>query len=144
GEVIWKSALPDIGKKGKNGAGYSSVVVSEAAGVRQYVQLLGHGVVGVAAQDGKFLWGYNKIANDVANIPTPLVRGDYIFCATGYGAGGALLKLSRDGQGVKADEVYFLPAKEFQNHHGGMVLVGDYVYAGHGHNNGFPICLELK
>jgi outer membrane protein assembly factor BamB len=25
-----------------------------------------------------------------------------------------------------------------------MVLVGDHIYAGHGHNNGFPICLEMK
>jgi outer membrane protein assembly factor BamB len=29
------------------------------------------------------------------------------------------------------------------NHHGGMVLVGDYIYAGHGNNRGFPICIEF-
>jgi len=40
--------------------------------------------------------------------------------------------------------MYFLEGNQVQNHHGGLVLVGDYVYGGHGHNNGFPICVELK
>ena len=26
---------------------------------------------------------------------------------------------------------------------GGFVLVGDFIYGGHGHNNGFPICIEF-
>jgi outer membrane protein assembly factor BamB len=25
-----------------------------------------------------------------------------------------------------------------------MVLVGDHLYGGHGHNNGFPICVEFE
>jgi len=49
-----------------------------------------------------------------------------------------------DGDGVKAEEVYWLEPKTFQNHHGGMILVGDYLYAGHGHNRGLPVCLEYK
>ncbi len=146
GDVVWKSAAPADwgGTKGKDGAGYSSVVVSHGAGVKQYVQLTGRGVVGVAAADGKFLWAYNKIANGTANIPTPIPTGDLIFCSSGYGTGAALLKLVKDGDGVKAEEVYFLKPDVLQNHHGGMVLVGDYVYCGHGHNNGFPMCIELK
>jgi outer membrane protein assembly factor BamB len=139
GAVIWKAAVPN-----GDAAGYASIVVSEGGGVRQYIMLLERGIVGVAAQDGKFLWRYNRIANGTANIPTALVRGDYVFCSTGYGTGAALLKLSADGSGgVKATEQYFLRGNTFQNHHGGMVLLGDHVYAGHGHNNGFPICVEL-
>ena len=144
GEEMWKSAVPTFPTKGKKeGAAYSSIVISQAAGVKQYVQLVGRGVIGVQASDGKFLWGYDDVANGTANIPTPIVKDDYVFASTGYGAGAALLHLSRDGDGVKAEEVYFLDAKTFQNHHGGMVLVGDHIYAGHAHNNGFPICLEL-
>src|SRR5262249_42866168 len=82
--------------------------------------------------------------NGTANVPTAIAHGDYIFCSTGYNKGSALLKLERDGDGVRAEEVYFLRAGELQNHHGGMVLVGDYVYAGHGHNAGAPTCVELK
>jgi outer membrane protein assembly factor BamB len=112
--------------------------------MKQYVQLMGRGVVSVAASDGKFLWGYNRIANPTANIPTPVLVGDYVFCSSGYGAGAALLKLAREGSGVRADEVYYLDGKAFQNHHGGMILIGDYLYAGHGHNAGAPTCLEWK
>ncbi len=53
--------------------------------MKQYVQLMGRGVVGIDATSGKFLWGYNRVANATANIPTPLVHEDYVFCSTGYG-----------------------------------------------------------
>ncbi|HEX7182225.1 MAG TPA: PQQ-binding-like beta-propeller repeat protein [Thermoanaerobaculia bacterium] len=143
GKEIWRAATPSLGDKGRDGAGYSSVVVSNGGGVKQYVQLTGRGLVSVRAQDGKFLWGYNKIANDVANIPTPVIKGDHVFTSTGYQTGSALLKLSRAGDGVQAQEVYFLPARTLQNHHGGLVLIGDHVYGGHGHNRGYPICVEM-
>jgi outer membrane protein assembly factor BamB len=145
GNVIWKSTIPKFGDRGSDGAAYSSVVVSHGAGIKQYVQLMGRGVISVAADDGRFLWGYNAVANGTANIPTPLIHGDYVFASTGYGTGAALLKLSKDGDiGVKADEQYFLKAKDFQNHHGGMIMLGDYIYCGSQHNQGFPICLEWK
>ena len=145
GKLIFKSTVPDIGSKGKDGAAYSSAVVAEVGGIRQYVQLMGRGVVAVAADDGRFLWGYNRIANPTANITTPLVAGDLVFCSSAYGTGGALLKLTATpNKGVKAEEVYFLESRHFQNHHGGVVLIDGHVYGGHGHNDGKPTCLELK
>jgi outer membrane protein assembly factor BamB len=142
GELIWKAPIPNAG-----GAGYASIVVAEVGGVRQYITLLGRskGVVSVAAKDGKLLWFYNRMANGTANIPTPLVRGDLVFVSTGYGAGSALLRMvpTSDG-GVRVEEQYFLKGNVLQNHHGGMILLGNYVYGGHGHNNGLPFCLELK
>ncbi|HTI51419.1 MAG TPA: PQQ-binding-like beta-propeller repeat protein [Planctomycetaceae bacterium] len=143
GALLWKTAVPN---GGGSGFGYSSAVISEGAGVRQYVQLLGAGAgcVGVAAADGKLLWSYARVGNGTASIPTPIVDGDFVFCSSGYGTGSALLRLTKEGTGVKATEVYFLSGNEFQNHHGGMIHVGEYVYSGHGHNNGFPVCLELK
>ncbi len=144
GAEIWRSPAPGgTGAKGKDGAGYSSIVISRGAGVKQYVQITGRGAMGVRAEDGKPLWAYNSVANGTANIPTPLVDGDLVFCSTGYGTGSALLKLVRDGDGVKAVEQYFLDGKTFQNHHGGMILKDGHVFAGHAHNNGFPICVEL-
>jgi outer membrane protein assembly factor BamB len=144
GDEVWRSAMPRIGERGKDGAAYSSIVVSNAAGVKQYVQLVGRGLIGVRASDGKFLWGYNEIANRTANVPTPIPTGDYVFCSTGYGTGAALVKLSADGDGIKAEEQYFLDGNQLQNHHGGMLLIGDYIYCGHKHNNGLPICVRLK
>ena len=143
GKEIWRAAIPELGSVGSDGAGYSSVVVSNGAGVKQYVQMLGRGLVGIRASDGRFLWGYNRIANRVANIPTPIVRDNRVFASTGYQTGAVLLELSRAGEGVAAREVYFLSSGTLQNHHGGLVLVGEHVYGGHGHNKGFPICVEL-
>ena len=144
GKEIWRSAVPDLGENGKDGAGYSSIVISEAAGVKQYVQLVGRGVIGVRASDGRFLWGYNRVANKTANIPTPIISGNYVFCSTGYGTGSALLELSSDNDGVNVTEKYFLEGKTLQNHHGGMVLVGSHLYLGNKHNSGFPVCVEMK
>lgn len=143
GKEVWRAAVPELGEAGADGAAYSSVVVSEAGGIRQYVQLIGRGVVGIEAATGRFLWGYNRVANDVANIPTPIVDGDRVFASSGYGTGAVLLRLSRDGDGIRAEEVYFLPGSTFQNHHGGLILSDGYIYSGTGHNKGFPISLRL-
>jgi outer membrane protein assembly factor BamB len=143
GKEIWRAAVPDLGPSGKDGAGYSSIVISNGAGVKQYVQLLGRGLVGIRAADGKHLWHYNRVANGVANISTPIVRANWVFASTGYRTGAGLVELSPSGDGVAAREVYFLDGATLQNHHGGMVLVGNHVYGGHGQNNGFPICVEF-
>jgi len=144
GKEIWRSAIPELGPAGRDGAGYSSVVVSGASGVKQYVQLVGRGLVGVRASDGKFLWGYNRVANQVANISTPIVRANWAFASTGYQTGSALVELQKAADsGIVAREIYFLGAKTFQNHHGGMVLVGNHVYGGNGQSKGFPTCIEF-
>ncbi len=143
GDVLWKCSMPDIGPKGKEEAGYSSIVISYGAGIRQYIQLTNEGLIGVSANNGRFLWGYNRIANRVANIPTPVVDGDYVFTSTAYQTGSALLKLVPNG-GVKVEEVYWLDKDKFQNHHGGFVKVGNFIYGGHNHNKGEPACLDMR
>jgi outer membrane protein assembly factor BamB len=144
GKTIWKTPMTNAGSRGADGAAYSSIVVGQGGGVRQYVQLVGRGVIGVDADKGKLLWGYNRIANGTANISTPLIAGDFVFCSTGYGTGSALLRLGgRRGQ-ISAEEVYFKTGKQLQNHHGGMILLKDHVYMGHGHDNGHPVCVNLR
>jgi outer membrane protein assembly factor BamB len=143
GEVIWKAAVPELGPRGNDGAAYSSAVVAEVDGVRQYVQLLGRGVVGVEADTGTFLWGYNAIANEVANIPTPVVRGNYVFVTSAYKRGSALLEIVHEGDAFQAKEVYSVRPRDLENHHGGVALVGNHVYAGSGQNRGAPVCLDL-
>ena len=141
GETLWKAKIDNCG-----GSGYSSIVKSKAGGVDQYVTVLGKsgGAVGVRAADGKLLWRHAGVAGRVANIPTPIVRGDYVFYTTGYDDGGsALLKIVRRGKELSAEEVYHKAANELRNHHGGVVLVGDYLYGGHGQNEGFPFCVNF-
>ncbi len=143
GEEIWRTKGRRLGPIGADGAGYSSAVISQAAGVRQYVQLVGRGLISVDAATGELLWGYNRVASDIANISTPIVHGDYVFASAGYGTGAALVKIVRREEGLGAEEVYFLSADVLQNHHGGLILHQGTVFTGTGHNKGFPIAADF-
>jgi outer membrane protein assembly factor BamB len=134
GEVIWKAEVPDGGE-----AAYASAIVAEAGGVKQYIQFLRNGVAGVSAKDGKFLWHYGKGAT-TTNCSTPIFRDGFVFeSIAGPGVGGcALLRLSAEGQGVAAQEVYY--NRSLSNHHGGVVLVGDSLY---GTTNAL-VCMDFK
>ena len=136
GETVWKCAIPTKSTV----AGYASVVVAEVGGVKQYVQLFDGGVVGVGT-DGRFLWKYEKLGQNTANIPTPIVLHDQVLAVAGYGKGGALLKLKNDGTDVTAEEIYF--KRELTNKHGGIVVVGDYVY-GDTDDQGRPFCVAVR
>ena len=140
GETIWKGVVP-----GGDVAGYSSIVISEATGVRQYVQLMANGLVSFAAADGKFLWRYgdqqDRFGRNTANIPTAVVNGDYIFATAGYGRGGALIKLSGSAEGIQVEELYY--DNSLKNKHGGVVMVGDYIYGDHD-DGGNPWCADWK
>lgn len=146
GETIWTSPFPQMSGKGRDGAAFASLNITEAAGVRQVVQLTGRGLVGVDAETGRFLWSYDDISNQTANIPTPVVQGNLVFSANGYHAGSVLLRIQPDSgpTGVTATEVYRLQGNRFQNHHGGFILIDGHVFGGHGSNNGLPTCLDLS
>jgi outer membrane protein assembly factor BamB len=137
GEVLWKCASPFEDPT----AGYSSIVVAPVGSIRVYVQLTAGGVVGVDAKSGKLQWHYDKLGNNTANIPTPIVLGNLVFCSAGYGKGGALLEQAVQGDGVKITERYFKP--ELNNKHGGLLVVGDHVY-GDRDDSGMPFCAEFK
>jgi outer membrane protein assembly factor BamB len=138
--VIWKAQVP-----GGDGAAYASAIAIDCDGQRQYVQFLRGGVVGVAAEDGKFLWRYDHPASRTGiNCATPLYHDGLVFAASAYGTGGGLAKLSKDDRGgVKAEEVYF--TKYMQNHHGCMILRDGYLYGASGGNEGgWLYCLDFK
>jgi len=128
GATLWKSPLSDR-------VSYSSAQTAMVNGQKQYIQFLGSAVVGLSATDGKPLWSYKSPANrNQINCSMPIYRDGMLFAATAYQTGGGLAKLNGD----KADEVYFL--REMQNHHGGMVLVGDHLY---GTGNNSLMCVEF-
>ena len=133
------------GGLGGSGAAYSSVIAIDFEGQRQYVQMTAKALIGVAAADGKFLWRYERPANGMGlNCSTPLYHAGMVFAASAYGAGGGLVKLSKDATGgVKAEEVY--ATRKMQNHHGGMILHNGCLYGANGGNEGgFLICLDFK
>ncbi|MEQ8767022.1 MAG: PQQ-binding-like beta-propeller repeat protein [Planctomycetota bacterium] len=116
GEKIWQS-------EGFTGpAEYSSTVAADIHGKRQYVRLLQTQVGGLDAETGKLLWSA-EWPGRVAVIPTPIVHDNQIYITSGYGVGSMLVEVSDDGQ---AKPVW--QNKVMQNHHGGVVRVGEYLY----------------
>lgn len=101
GEPIWKCAVP-----AGDSAAYSSAMVVNAGRVKQYVQLVSGGLIGVEARTGKLLWRYDQVAKgSMANIPTPVVQGDRIYCASP--ANGGLVELKTANGAMAAEQVYF-------------------------------------
>ncbi|HEX9710354.1 MAG TPA: PQQ-binding-like beta-propeller repeat protein [Candidatus Thermoplasmatota archaeon] len=62
-----------------DGPGYSSPVVAELAGVRQYVTFTESSLVGVSAAKGELLWKLPFTTSWVQNAVTPVVHGDLVI-----------------------------------------------------------------
>ncbi|MEI7935881.1 MAG: PQQ-binding-like beta-propeller repeat protein [Verrucomicrobiota bacterium] len=134
GELIWKCAVA-----GGEQAAYTSALVIEAGGVRQYVQMLQKGLVGVEAKTGKLLWRYDRTAKgSPAVIPTPVVDGDFIYSAAGRSGGGGV-RLKVNGGTFETEQLYFSP--KLPTSVGGVLKVGEYLY---GTSAGALLCLEFK
>jgi outer membrane protein assembly factor BamB len=133
GEVIWKSAVP-----GADQASYASVIVVEVNGVKQYVQFLQKGLVGVEAKTGKLLWRYDKTAQgSLANIPTPVARKAFVFSASGKGGGG-LVELKNDAGSLSAEEIY--ATAKVPTSIGGAIEIDGYLY---GTNTAGLMCVDF-
>ena len=130
GELIWQS------KDFTNGAQYSSIIIAEHNGKRQYIQLTHESVVGLDAENGEVLWTADWHGR-TATVPTPIFHDGYVYISSGYGSGCKLVKLEADG---KATDVY--DDKTMVNHHGGVVRVGDHLY-GYSDGKGW-ICQDFK
>jgi outer membrane protein assembly factor BamB len=133
GKQVWRCT------QWKDPAAYASPVIAEIGGVRQYVQLTGDSVGGVTASDGKLLWRADR-KGKTAVIPTPIVKGDEIFVTSGYQVGCNLFKIAADNGKFSTTEVY--ANKSMQNHHGGVVLVGDGLYGSS--DPGILTCMDFQ
>ncbi len=134
GNVVWESVIPEGDE-----AAYASAMIVEVGGLKQYVEFLSKGLVGVEAKTGKLLWRYEKTAqNSPANIPTPLVQDQFVYSAAGR-SGGGLVQLKAAGSTVEADEVYFTP--KLPTAIGGAVVLEGNLY---GTNGQGLLCAVLK
>ncbi len=118
GKLLWKAEADT--------AGYSSAVLHEIGGVRQAIIFTGQRALGLDIANGHVLWSYDRVANRVANIATPIARGNHVFLSSDYGTGAALLELTPSAGALSAREVYF--TREMRNHHASSVLIGGYLY----------------
>lgn len=135
GDAIWTCV-----REGDLGAGHASIIVTNIGGTKVYVNTTQSGALGVRASDGKLLWSY-AMPKTTSVIPTCVAKGDLVFVVAGYGRGGALIKQVTKDDGIEVEEIYgYKPP--LANKHGGVVLVGDYLY-GDSDDKGAPYCADL-
>jgi outer membrane protein assembly factor BamB len=132
GQLVWQ------GKDLTDPAEYSSPLVEQIGGVRQYIQLTGVNVVGVEAATGKLLWRAPR-HGETATVPTPIFHENQVYVTSGYGVGCNLFQITKTGSEFEAKESY--ANKVMVNHHGGVVRVGEYLY-GYSDGKGW-VCQEF-
>jgi outer membrane protein assembly factor BamB len=129
GEKLWQSS--EI----REPANYSSIIAVDHFGKRQYIQLTGQKVFGLDS-DGKLLW-QQDFPGRTAVVPTPIYKDGQVYVTAGYGTGCLLLNITANN---KVEKIY--DNKVMKNQHGGVLLVGDYLF-GHSDDNGI-ICQNFS
>jgi outer membrane protein assembly factor BamB len=127
GEVQWKT--------GEDHAGYSSAIVADVNGTKEVIALSGQAAFAVQESTGELLWRYGKVANNVANIATPIYQDGVVFLSSAYDTGCAALKLNAKGM----QEVYF--NRDMMNHYSSSVLVDGTLY---GYSNQMLTAMDFK
>ncbi|HRX78022.1 MAG: PQQ-like beta-propeller repeat protein [Planctomycetaceae bacterium] len=116
GEKIWQSS------QYTEGAQYSSIIVAEHGGRRQYIQLVQQDLFGLDAETGDLLW-QSDWPGKTAVIPTPIFHEGQVYISSGYGVGCKLVELSESND---VTEVY--ANQNMKNHHGGVLRLGDHLF----------------
>lgn len=144
GKTIWETPNP---KKWK--MSHASVMPMELNGKKMYVYASIGGVCGISASGadrGKVLWENTEFGPNVM-APSPVVMpGGMIFLTAGYGAGGALLKVTADGGKYSASLLQkYKPSEGLASEQQTPVYLNGYLYgiqpkdAG-GYRNQFVCC----
>jgi outer membrane protein assembly factor BamB len=119
GELVWRS------KELTDAINHSSPLLVEIGGVRQIILFSDGSVAGVQASDGHLLWRAAR-KGAMAVVPTPIYHDNQVYVTAGYGAGCNLYKITANQGKFSAAQSYANTV--MVNHHGGVVLVGKYVY----------------
>ncbi|MGL4593224.1 MAG: PQQ-binding-like beta-propeller repeat protein [Thermoguttaceae bacterium] len=119
-------------------APYSSIVPAEFFGVKQYLLFTGSGIYGIDAKNGKTLW-HGVRNTDKPVCSDPVYKDDVVLVSSAYKMGDNGFRVTKTGNKFSAEQIY--ADESLQNHHGGMVLVGDHVYFT---TNQKLHCLDIK
>jgi len=133
GKLIWKS--PGFGEA----SAYCSPLAVKLPNRKIIVTHTAKSIIGVDASDGKPLWSYEHINKYAVHPNTPLYLDGHLFCFSGYGKGGVMLKLSDDGSSVT--EAW--KSVPLDNQMGGLILLNGKLY-GSGHASRSWFCVDWK
>ncbi len=147
GKLLWKTE--SLGKR----ASYLSPVIAKHKGKEMVISGLDSIAFGVDIDNGKILW--SNVLNTVEikdekqrktfeiNAATPIYKDGKVFISAGYDCGAYMLELPKGGEN-KAKEVW--KSADFDNHHGGIVLLNGRLYGSNWINNdkGQWMCLDWE
>jgi len=135
GDVVWKA--PSTGEL----AGYASPVIADHNGLRMILTLTLKAAIGVNADTGDLLFHLQHVSYADENILAPIYHEGYLI-VTSLAVGTIEWKLDVADGKVSLTEVW--RSKELDQHHGGAVLAGGYLYgSGALFNQGKWVCVDL-
>jgi outer membrane protein assembly factor BamB len=130
GRLIW-SALPDK-------MAYASPMLVTLSGERQLLIVSATRVVGLRPEDGALLWEFAWHVQYDNSITQPVLVGtNRLIIAGGYGAGCALIEVTRDVAGLRARQVW--KNQNLKTKFNSAVFWNGFVY---GLDEGILICLD--
>lgn len=143
GEPVWQTR-PVGGQRS-----YVSAVLYEYRDIRLILGMTSKALFAVNPTDGEVVWSYDYYLEGEKHretgaimTNTPVFREDEIFITTGYDYPGIVIKLSGDGRSFTEK----WRSKTLDNHHGHVVLKGDYLFGANWHDNrmGDWVCLDWE
>ena len=138
GKEVWAA--------GNNQAGYCSPQLATLGGHPQLLILDAVALSGHDLENGQELWRFSWPTFQGINVAQPIVVSDStVFISAGYNVGGALVRVTRDGDRWTADEVWRTKTSVMRCKFASPVrrkdANGDFVY---GLNDGILECVDLK
>lgn len=122
-------------------AAYSSPILAEHGGVRQFITLARSTVLGVDVATGKLLWSHPHESFCDQNVTSPIYHDGRVFVSSGHKAGARVIQVNLDNR--RADQAWF--GTQLDNCHGGVVLLDDHLYgAGCRLYNKGLLCVEFS
>lgn len=140
GKLLWKT------KSLGGPRAYASSVIIEKGGMKLLLAQTANDLIAVDTKNGDIVWNFNLIkyhtgeSGKGANTNTPLYFKNEIFITSGYDHPAIMLTLAEDGRSVSLKWTN----EDFDNHIGGVVKVGDYIYGSNwmGNSGGNWMCID--
>jgi outer membrane protein assembly factor BamB len=117
--------------------GYSSPLVIDVEGRPTLIAFTAGEISGLDPRTGARHWSIPHPADFGVNVAMPIWAGDgLLFVSSAYNGGSRVLRLSRAGDSVRAEELW--AHKRVRIHFGNGVRIGDRIYTSSGDSGSAP------
>ena len=120
--ILDKKSGKLIAKAGTGPASYATPVIATIQGVRQYVLFQAKKIAGISIASGKELWSAPWLTGPDVNAASPVVIGNSVFVASGYGHGCGLVDVGPTGAQIRWQN------RVIQAHFNAPILYKGYIY----------------